>query len=319
MYRNQFWLYDTYNSRPTSPLDPTITLKWQSLGYFIVIFALVQSNIMADREPSVRNDEAAWSEFDADGYWKFNYASVLPEDAEIIRYASEFLIRTCGTRLHARRAVDIGAGTNLYPALLMLPWARNIVFTEYAESNIRWLGENLAHVSSDWPWQPFWDLVAGLPCYQTIQRPRHRLAVIHEIQRLSVFDLPRRAWDLGCMFFVADGITEDEEEFESAVRMFLGALTPGAPFIMAFMDSSSGYDVSGVGFPAVRVTPTSLNALISTLPVTGINILRTDNSIRRLRSGYDAMLLVTGIIAELSAALRHVKGGRMGTSTAARR
>ena len=304
MRRTQFWLYDTYNSRLTSPLDPTITLKWQSLGYFIVIFALIQSNIMADREPSVRNDEAAWSEFDADGYWKFNYASVLPEDAQIIRYASEFLIRTCGTRLQVKRAVDIGAGTNLYPALLMLPWARDIVFTEYAESNIGWLGDHLAHTSGDWLWQPFWDLVSGLPCYQTVQRPRHRLAAIHEIRRLSVFDLPPCTWDLGSMFFVADGITEDEAEFESAVRSFLGALTPGAPFIMAFMDGSTGYDVSGVGFPAVKVTPQSLDALVATLPVTGTSILRTDNSVRRLRSGYDAMLLVTGIIAELSVALR---------------
>ena len=255
---------------------------------------------MADREPSMRNEAAAWSEFDADGYWKFNYASVLPEDEEIIRHASEFLLRTCGTRLQVRRAVDVGAGANLYPALLMLPWARDIVFTEYAESNIRWLGDNLAQASGDWPWQPFWDVVAGLPCYRTIQRPRRRLAAIHEIRHLSVFDLPRCAWDLGSMFFVADGITSDEAEFESAVRSFLGALTPGAPFIMAFMDGSSGYDVSGVGFPAVKVTPTSLDALVGTLPITGVSILRTDNSVRRLRSGYDAMLLVTGITAELS-------------------
>jgi hypothetical protein len=99
------------------------------------------------------------------------------------------------------------------------------------------------------------------------------------------------------MFFVADGMTTDEAEFESAVRSFLDALMPGSPFIMAFMEGSSGYDVHGVRFPAVKVTPRSLDALLAHLPVTGASVLRTDNSIRRVRPGYDAMLLVTGFIA----------------------
>jgi hypothetical protein len=254
---------------------------------------------MADREPSIRNDDAAWSEFDADGYWKFNYASVLPEDAEIIRCASEFLIRVCGTRLQAKRAIDVGAGANLYPALLMLPWLSEIVFTEYAESNLHWLGDNLADTPGEWPWQPFWNLVAGLPCYQSVELPRQRLTAIHEIQCLSVFDLPRHTWDLGSMFFVADGMTNDEAEFEAAVRSFLGALTPGAPFMMAFMDGSTGYEVSGVNFPSFKLTQSSLDTLVTTLPVTATNILRTDSSVQRLRPGYEGMLLVTGLVTEL--------------------
>ncbi len=48
----------------------------------------------------------------------------------------------------------------------------------------------------------------------------------------------------------------------------------------------------------MKVTPRSLDALLADLPVTGTSVLRTDNSIRRLRPGYDAMLLVTGFIAE---------------------
>jgi hypothetical protein len=54
-----------------------------------------------------------------------------------------------------------------------------------------------------------------------------RLAAGHHISHLSIFDLPSRAWDLGSMFFVADGITSDVAEFEAAVRSFLGSLTPG--------------------------------------------------------------------------------------------
>ena len=50
---------------------------------------------MADSDP-IRNDAVQWSDFDADEYYKINYLSVLPEDAEIIQCASKFLIEACG-------------------------------------------------------------------------------------------------------------------------------------------------------------------------------------------------------------------------------
>jgi NNMT/PNMT/TEMT family len=252
---------------------------------------------MVERTPSARNDAVAWSNFDSAEYWKTNYASVLPEDAQIIQCASKFLIEACGETGRVKRAVDVGAGTNLYPALLMLPWADHVVFTEYASSNIDWLSQNLAEAPGEWRWRPFWDLVAGLPYYRTIEDPRRTLAAGHEIRTLSIFDLPRRTWDLGSMFFVADGMTTDEAEFKAAVRAFLDALLPGAPFLMAFMEGSTGYDVHGLQFPSVKITPLSLDALLAQLPVTRTSVLRTDNSIRCLRAGYDAMLLVTGLVA----------------------
>jgi hypothetical protein len=251
---------------------------------------------MAEREPTQRNDAASWSDWDADGYWKNNYASVLPEDAQIIRRASDFLIKARGGRPPVTAALDVGAGTNLYPALLMLPWTEHIVFTEYAPDNIAWLAENLADGPGEWKWQPFWDLMAPLPGYAGVGSPRRRLAAHHEVRHVSIFDLPRRAWDLGSMFFVADGMTSDEAEFEDGVRAFLRALTPAAPFMMAFMEGSAGYDVSGIRFPGVTITPGSLAALLARLPVTSTEILRTDKTTRPLRNGYEAMLLVTGYV-----------------------
>lgn len=248
---------------------------------------------MPDWKP-LHNDAARWSEFDADGYYKGNYSSVLPEDAQIIRRASSFLIKACGSGRPIRSALDVGAGTNLYPSLLMLPWVKHIVLTEYAQSNIEWLAESLADAPGEWAWQPFWDLLAGLPGYQAVERPRGRLAACCEVRHESIFGLPEQAWDLGSMFFVADGMTQDPAEFERAIRSFLGALGPGAPFMMAFMEGSDGYDVSGLRFPGARVTQDSLRALLATLPVTGTDVLRTDKTIRPLRPDYDGMLFVTG-------------------------
>ena len=248
-------------------------------------------------EPTILNGAVRWSDFDADEYYKINYVSVLPEDAEIIECASKFLIEACGPPSPLKRAVDVGAGTNLYPSLLMIPWVESIVLTEYAPDNIDWLHQNLAVAPGGWPWRPFWDKLAELPGYRSVEDPRGRLATAHEIRMESIFNLPERAWDLGSMFFVADGMTTDEAEFELAVRKFLAALLPGSPFLMAFMEGSSGYDVHGTRFPSVKVTPRSLDALLANLPVTGTSMLRTDNSVRRLRPGYEAMLLVTGFVA----------------------
>lgn len=253
---------------------------------------------MADGPDSTPNNAAPWPDFDAEAYWKFNYASLLPEDAQIIQRASNFLIEAFGDRAPARNAVDIGAGSNLYPALLMLPWAERITFTDFADTNINWLTENLADAPGEWAWQSFWDRLAGLPGYRDVEQPRRRLAAVHDITSANVLKLPSHAWDLGSMFFVADGITTDEREFKAAVRSFLGSLTPGAPFIMAFMENSVGYDVSGVSFPAFKVTLESLTELLAQVPVTGTDVLRTDNSVRRLRVGYTAMLLVTGCVAD---------------------
>ena len=86
---------------------------------------------MVEVGTGLRNDAVAWSDFDAYEYWKFNFATVLPEDAEIIERASKFLITACETPGRFKSAVDVGAGTNLYPGLLMLPWVERIVFTEY--------------------------------------------------------------------------------------------------------------------------------------------------------------------------------------------
>ena len=254
---------------------------------------------MEDRAQNMRNDAAPWSDFDADGYAKVNYATVLPEDEEIIRFATSFLIRTCGDHPPKHRAVNVGAGPNLYPSMLMLPWTRHIDFTEYAQSNIDWLTENVTDEPGEWAWQPFWDLMAGDPRYNEVARPRRQLAAGHDIMKLSVFDLPANTWELG-----HHALRRRRHQFgRSGVRgrgtlLPRGELRPGSPFLMAFMEGSTGYDVSGVQFPAVKITQDSLAELVDALPVTDASVLRTDNSVRPVRPGYDAMLLVTGQLAD---------------------
>jgi hypothetical protein len=96
------------------------------------------------------------------------------------------------------------------------------------------VSQDLAVGPGEWRWQPLWDLLA---------------------------DLPERAWDIGSMFFVADGMTTNEAEFEAAVRAFLASLVPDSPLPDGLHGGLDRVGVRGIRFRAVRVTPRSLDEL----------------------------------------------------------
>ena len=73
----------------------------------------------------------------------------------------------------------------------------------------------------------------------------------------NLFDLPTDRFHVGTMFFVAESITEQADEFELALRAFTRSLKRGAPFAAAFMRNSTGYTVNDRDFPALRVDRTA--------------------------------------------------------------
>lgn len=253
----------------------------------------------------VQNADAPWNTFSSDHYWRDNYSKLQAEDQEIIRLVSRFFIRAFAKRAPARRrGIDVGSGTNLYPALLMLPWTEQILLTDFSASNVRWLCREVTQESSGWAWQPFWRELHELEGYNGISEPRKHLreACVCEpgyagIEQHSVFLLPEARWDLGTMFFVAESITEDREEFRAATASFVGALTPGAAFASAFMAGSYGYPVAGTRFPALPITPDDVKLRFTELGVDrlSVKLLRTSH---RVRDGYEAMIVATGFVGD---------------------
>jgi NNMT/PNMT/TEMT family len=243
---------------------------------------------------TTHNADVPWDTFDSEDYYIRNYRVLFPEDRQILRLAGSFLaehFRDGGT---ADRAIDVGAGTNLYPALLMLPWVTEITLLDVAQSNVTWLSENVRQPSAPWPWQAFWDEISGLPGYCEVIHPEKILAARSTVEQLSIFNLDQAAWDLGSMFFVADGMTGDRDEFDAAVRSFVRALRPGAPFVAAFMKNSLGYIAGDQGFPAVSVDRNLLQELLGTLHLERFDIQATDRTNEVVRPGYEGMLVVTG-------------------------
>lgn len=246
---------------------------------------------------TVHNGDIAWDAFSPYDYYSRNYGVLLPEDRQIMSIAGRFLAEHFRNGQLARRAIDVGAGANLYPALLMLPWAEEITLADLALSNVKWLSANVYEPPVPWPWQKFWDEISWLSGYRDLVEPEKVLATRTVVERRSIFDLQQTTWDLGSMFFVADGMTEDADEFAAGVESFVRALRPGSPFVAAFMKNSQGYTVDGREYPAVSIDGDSLQELFDALHTKRFDIRATDRTAEVIRPGYEGMLVVTGLAA----------------------
>jgi len=255
----------------------------------------------------VQNSDFQWNLFSSDDYWLHNYSNLQPEDRQIIQQVSEFFIDKLGKRPYGQqrmRGIDIGSGTNLYPALLMLPWVDQILLTDFSARNINWLCKNVMEDSDAWAWGPFWDQLRGREYYNQIGDPHKRLReACHArsghagIEQQSVFNLPSRQWDIGTMFFVAESITESPQEFRAALEGFLSALKVGSPFATAFMADSNGYSVAGRNFPALPITPDVVAHHLTQLGAHALTVEAVMTQ-HRVRDGYAGMIVATGFVGK---------------------
>ena len=255
---------------------------------------------MADVDTNLDNADAPWNRFSSDDYWRRNYSDLHAEDQEIIHRVSDFLISAFAERPPAERAIDVGSGTNFYPALLMLPWTDRILLADYSESNVSWLKDQLADDTDPWAWLPFWREIQEEKGYSYVDKPRLRLreACVSEpgyagIEQFSIFKLPEARWDLGTMFFVAESITKNPDEFRDALGRFVGALKPGAPFAATFMAGSAGYQVADTVFPAVPITRDEVRQHLAELGVREASV-ELLNKEPEVRDGYAGMIVATG-------------------------
>jgi hypothetical protein len=202
-----------------------------------------------------RNDQVDWGEFDAQAYCAENYRELRDDDHEFITRVGDFFATATAGMSGAARAVDVGTGSNLYPAFGMLPFCSSLELREYSTSNIAWLHGQKDRGFDD-SWNVFWETYSDNVVYKEfgdLDRVRAEFQAKTSIERSNVFQLPRAQWDLGTMFFVACSLSTRRAEFRRAVRRFVGSLKPGAPFAAAFMTNSDGYFVGDNWFPAVSV------------------------------------------------------------------
>jgi hypothetical protein len=241
-----------------------------------------------DTEPLV-NADFFWDSFDSVAYFEHNYSSLRPDDEKIIDIVSGFFQANEQRRLRPN-AIDVGAGANLYPALMMLPFVAELTLCEPAFSNRQWLEAEILKPHPSW-WQ-FWShMNVGRAAYRPIKNPFDLLGGRARVDKGNIFTLRPGQYDIGTMFFVAESITKRESEFVRATRSFVNSLKPKAPFAAAFMRNSSGYRVGGSSFPACSVDEDDVRAALA--PVAGGVTIHTVES-KNLREGYCGMMVATG-------------------------
>jgi hypothetical protein len=237
----------------------------------------------------VGNANQPWDEFDSAWYVKHNYKSLRTDDRRIIQLMVDFFASARGRR---RLGVDVGSGPNLYPALAMLPWCREITMIERAATNVGWLRSAVGNYASSW--DPFWrTMVERRPeAYRRIN-PRAALGRKTTVIEGDIFKLPADQYDVGTMFFVAESITGDKREFERATLGFIRSLRWRAPFAAAFMKNSLSYPVGAQRYPAVAVNENSVREFLARVAY-GLEIHFVTDVVNPLHEGYEGMILATG-------------------------
>lgn len=242
-----------------------------------------------DSRISGRNADFDWDSFDSEAYFAHNYSELRPEDRKIIEIMAGHFNRI-RPRVRNARAIDVGAGANLYPALAMLPFAATITLYERARTNVRWLEQERRRPQSSWG--RFWSAMSeGNPAYAEVVKPLDALEGQTEVVQGDIFRLPTNRYDLGTMFFVAESITRMRSEFSRATKSFVDCLQPKAPFAAAFMRESGGYTVGGRSFPAYAVDEQEVSRLFHKI-AHHLEIQVIDSL--DLRPGYCGMIVVTG-------------------------
>ncbi len=239
-----------------------------------------------------KNQDFSWDNFDPEAYVAHYYADPHPDDDEVLRQTCAALAASAGDR--AIDVIDVGTGPNLFPLFAALPVSGRQTVWEYAPSNIEWLRRELDRGELRAPWAHFWDVARQTSARAgQIDHPVRTLAGRTEVVQGSIFDVPARQWDAATMFFCAESITQDQDEFVRACAAFAGAVRPGGVVAAAFLAGSRGYTVGEEDYPAVSVGPQELEAafggLLSDMKLSGIG-----NRDEEIRSGYTGMIFLTG-------------------------
>lgn len=263
--------------------------------------------VTSTQEPepdTASNGDFPWDKFDTSDYLAHNYRKLRADDTEIVTIVGDYFAEKCANHPNrgGLRGIDVGTGANLYPTLAMLPFCEQIRLLEFSTSNYEWLQEQQAGEWPSWPgtWQKFWDVLCHRPEYHQFagaNMPRE-LAKRTEVCQGSVLNMevPQDGpFDIATMFFVAESISPKRSEFTIAMRHFLNVLRADAPFAIALMEHSHGYQVGDTFFPATDIDVKDVADFLGG-SARDIVVKRIAPDGDPLRDGYTAMIIACGCV-----------------------
>jgi len=236
----------------------------------------------------LRNADVDWHEWPVSRYIAENYAELHPADAAVIDHHSAFYRGLAPDSLDV--TLEFGAGPNLYPLMLAAACSRRIVAAEPSDANVAYLRRQL-ETGPDEHWRSFYRrcrqgnpaLPAGL---------EDALSKV-EVRQLDGLSIEPGSFDLASMSFVAEGASEDQDEFRRFCRAFVRTVRPGGHLVAAFMENLQRYRFgSGPEWPAYPVDGDVLHEVFGTI-TDALTVERIDPDPTLPDYGYSGMLLMT--------------------------
>lgn len=234
-----------------------------------------------------RNADLDWNRWPVPTYLAENYRDLhASDDAVIVHHSAFYRAFPKGS---LGRAVEIGAGPNLYPLFLASGAVRHIDAVDRSTAGLTYLRDQIAR-GPDPTWDKHWrrcrSLNPGLPL--TAGRALGRVRAVHG----DAFALAGSGYDLASMHFVAESITEDPDEFAEFCASFIATVKPGGHLIAAFMENMGRYQLGdGSQWPGVPVDAAALSRVFAS-STEELRISRIDADPGLPEYGYTGMLLL---------------------------
>lgn len=235
----------------------------------------------------------SWAHFDPKEYAVRNYGEkILPEDEAIINSSINFLKKTLKEK-SLQTVIDIGAGPNLYPAMLWGPFLEDdskLFLREYVQANRDFLKEEIKNPEPIWT--KFRDLmITKSPIYNNVFSDISRA----EVEYGSVIDLKENQFDGASAFFVSESITYSRIRAQIMINRLIDSLKPGGVFLFAHMLGSAGYYAGkDTNFPATPLTKEDVNRIYLNRDLDFQLVFPNHPDQDKVRDGYHGMVLVFG-------------------------
>jgi len=214
------------------------------------------------------NAEYDWNSLDPATYVAKFYAVHSPDDDQAFGLCAAALGAATAER-GKLDIIDVGTGPSLLPVLAALPFAERLTSWEFSANNVAWLNQQIAspHLSEEW--MHYWELLRASkqPPADLPADPMRLLRDKVVARQGSIFDLPPKTWDAATMFFCAESITENRDEFREACARFAGCVVPGGLLVAAFLARASGYEVADRMFPALPLSEEDVQECFADLAV----------------------------------------------------
>jgi hypothetical protein len=231
-----------------------------------------------------------WDQFNPRIYIKENYAQIHEEDLLIIQHLARF----CLSLPKISHALEIGVGPNLYPVMAKLPFIDSLECVDFSSANVDYLAGQLVKPSDNWD--------QFLQLFKSIN-PKYNLNLADTLKekvtvRLgSIYDLEKAQFGLGSMFFCAESITDNYDEFTRACNRFIESVKTGGYLMASFMENSVSYKVGDTKFPAYPVDTAVITKIFSpkTKNLIIYRIPRSDQPVGTNHS-YTGMLFLTASV-----------------------